>query len=40
MNFRDTISGPQSNMEHVRTDLLQYLKEDDLHITRMQLNLV
>ena len=40
MNFRDTISGPQSNMEHVRTDLLQYLKEDDLHITRMQLDYI
>ncbi len=39
-NFRATISGPQSNMEHVRTDLLQYLREDDLHITRMQLDYI
>ena len=39
-NISDTISGPQSNMEHVRTDLLQYLKEDDVHITRMQLDYI
>ncbi len=39
-NFRDTISGPQSKMEHVRTDILQYLQEDDLHITRMQFDYI
>ncbi len=39
-NFRDTIAGPGSNMEHVRTDLVQYLKEDDPFITRMQLDYI
>ncbi len=39
-NFEDTISGPGSKMEHVRTDLVQYLKEDDLFITRMQLDYI
>ncbi len=38
--FKDTISGPGSKLEHVRTDLVQYLKEDDLHITRMQLDYI
>ena len=38
--FKDTISGPGSNMEHVRTDLVQYLKEDDIHITRLQLDYI
>ena len=31
-NFQDTISGPGSAMKHVRSDLVQYLKEDDVHI--------
>jgi len=39
-NFQDTISGPASLMEHVRTDLVQYLKEDDIYITRMQLDYI
>ncbi len=39
-NIRDTISGPASNMEHVRTDLVQYLKEDDLFLTRLQLDYI
>ena len=39
-NFQATLSGPQSNMEHVRTDLLQYLREDDIHITRLQLDYI
>ena len=38
--FENTISGPGSLMEHVRTDLVQYLKEDDIHITRLQLDYV
>jgi hypothetical protein len=39
-NFENTLSGPGSIMEHVRTDLVEYLKEDDLVITRMQLDYV
>ncbi len=39
-NFRDTIAGPASEMEHVRTDVVQYLKEDDFFITRMQLDYI
>ena len=39
-NFQDSISGPGSIMQHVRTDLVQYLKEDDLYIGRMQLDYV
>ena len=39
-NFQDSISGPGSVMEHVRTDLVQYLKEDDLYIGRMQLDYI
>jgi hypothetical protein len=39
-NFQDTISGPGSAMEHVRTDVIQYLKEDDMHIKRMQLDYI
>lgn len=35
-NFTDTISGPGSKMEHVRTDLVQYLKKSDLYISRLQ----
>ena len=36
--FKDTVGGSQSLMKHVRTDLVQYLKEDDMHIARMQLD--
>ena len=39
-DFENTISGPGSIMEHVRTDLVQYLKEDDLVISRMQLDYI
>lgn len=39
-NIRDTVSGSASSMEHVRTDLVQYLKEDDIHIGRMQLDYI
>jgi hypothetical protein len=39
-NFQNTISGPGSKMEHVRTDLVQYLKEDDPSISRMQLDFI
>ena len=39
-NFTNTISGPGSVMEHVRTDLVQYLKEDDPYIGRMQLDYI
>ena len=39
-NFDNTISGPGSAMEHVRTDLVQYLKEDDIVISRMQLDYI
>lgn len=39
-NFQDTIAGPGSNMQHVRTDLVDYLKEDDAYITRMQLDYI
>ncbi len=39
-NFRDTISGPASNMEHVRTDKVQYLKNANLYINRMQLDYI
>lgn len=39
-NIKDTISGGGSKMEHVRTDLVQYLKEDSLLISRMQLDFI
>jgi hypothetical protein len=39
-DFENTISGPGSVMEHVRTDLVQYLKEDDIVISRMQLDYI
>lgn len=39
-NFESTVSGPGSVMEHVRTDLVEYLKEDDMVISRMQLDYV
>ena len=37
-NLEDAIYQPGSNLEHVRTDIVQYLREDDLHISRMQLD--
>ena len=39
-NFQSTISGPGSMMEHVRTDLVEYLKEDDVYISRLQLDYI
>ena len=39
-NFRDTLSGPDSKMEHVRTDKVQYLKNANLYINRMQLDYI
>lgn len=39
-DFKDSIAGPGSNMQHVRTDLIQYLKEDDLFLNRMQLDYI
>jgi hypothetical protein len=39
-NFENTISGPGSVMEHVRTDIVEYLKEDDIVISRMQLDYI
>ncbi len=39
-NFEDTISGADSRAEHVRTEIVQYLKEDDLFLSRMQLDYV
>tara|TARA_B100000795_G_scaffold165047_1_gene124167 strand:+ start:29214 stop:31118 length:1905 start_codon:yes stop_codon:yes gene_type:complete len=39
-NFQDTISGPASRMRHVRTDLVDYLKEGELYITNLQLDYI
>lgn len=39
-NIQDTLSGPASSMQHVRSDLVQYLKEDDIAIGRMQLDYI
>ncbi len=39
-NFRDTVAGPGSEMEHVRTDLVEYLKNDDLYVSRMQIDYI
>jgi hypothetical protein len=39
-DFDNTLSGPGSIMEHVRTDLVEYLKEDDIVISRMQLDFI
>jgi hypothetical protein len=39
-DFENTVSGPGSVMEHVRTDLVDYLKEDDIVISRMQLDYI
>ena len=39
-NFRDTISGPGSKLQHVRTDIVDYLKEDDIYISRLQLDYI
>lgn len=39
-NFQNTLTGPASEMEHVRTDLVEYLKEPSLSIGRMQLDYI
>ena len=39
-NFKDTISGPASRLEHVRTDKVQYLKNANLYIKRFQLDYI
>ena len=39
-NFQYTISGPQSEMEHVRTDKVEYLKNANLYIKRLQLDYI
>ncbi len=39
-SIEDSVSGPGSVMEHVRTDLVQYLKEDDLSIARLQMDYI
>jgi len=39
-NFQDTVAGPASDMEHVRTDKVQYLKNADLYIKRLQLDYI
>ncbi len=39
-NINNTLSGPASKMEHVRTDLVEYLKEDDFFLTRFQLDYI
>ncbi|MDA7851239.1 YjbH domain-containing protein [Gammaproteobacteria bacterium] len=39
-NFQDTVAGSASIMEHVRTDKLQYLKNGDLYIPRLQLDYI
>jgi hypothetical protein len=36
--FDNVISRPASEMEHVRTEIVNYLKEDDIAISRMQLD--
>ena len=37
-NLEDAVYQPGSNLEHVRTDIVKYLREDDIYITRMQLD--
>ena len=39
-NFQDTVSGPDSDLPHVRTDIVQYLKEGDLYISNLQLDYI
>lgn len=39
-NFRNTIAGADSNMEHVRTDKVQYLINSNLYIDRLQLDYI
>jgi len=39
-NFQETISGPGSDMEHVRTDKVQYLTDSNFYIKRLQLDYI
>ncbi len=39
-NFQDTVSGPGSDMQHVRTDIVDYLKASTLYLKRMQLDYI
>ena len=39
-NITNTLSGPSSQMVHVRTDLVEYLKQDDFFLTRMQIDYI
>ena len=39
-NFQDTAAGAGSDMEHVRTDKVQYLKNANLYIKRFQLDYI
>lgn len=39
-NFSDITYNPDSVMRHVRTDIVKYLQEDDIHINRMQLDYI
>jgi len=39
-NFENTIVGPSSKMEHVRTDIVEYLKNGTSYINRMQLDYI
>ena len=39
-NFSDVSYNPDSLMQHVRTDVVKYLQEDNIHINRMQLDYI
>lgn len=39
-NFSDINYKPDSVMQHVRTDIVKYLKEDNIYINRMQLDYI
>ena len=39
-NFKDTVSGPGSLMQHVRTDIVEYLKNSSLYLSRFQLDYI
>ena len=39
-NFSDVSYNPDSLMRHVRTDIVKYLQEDDIHLNRMQLDYI
>ena len=39
-NFKDTVSGPASLLPHVRTDIMEYLKQGDLYLQNLQLDYI